>query len=279
MLSAVLLMGVDFAHLWKVRGKVYVVRAGSVQEARKGMPLKVGDVIKVGDRAYAAVKYYDGSYLKLSSGSLLKVKETSGVYLSSGRLFSRIKKKLGKKGFYVATQTAVAGVRGTRFEVSIEGEGEVKVSVYEGKVEVVDLKTMKKQLVLEGKALKLSVKEGVQELSVDPKEMKSFWKSEVRDAKKYEKELREVRKEAMEQAKGEAELEVREMREAQQEMEESIAEVRKEAESLESELEDYKEALDEATKEFQEETEGSMEGDGGSYEQDFQNQFPMPGQQ
>ncbi len=283
MIGVVMLLGVDFdsnfAHIWRARGKVYIVRDGSVSEARKGTSLKVGDVVRVGDRSFAAIKYYDGSYVKLASGTLLKIKEPAGLYLSKGRIFSRIKKKLGKKGFYVATQTIVAGVRGTKFEVNVDSEGEVKVSVYDGRVEVVDLKTMKKQLVLEGKALKLSVEEGMKELEVDTGEMKDFWKNQIREAKTYEKELRKTRKEAMENVKEESMEAVRELNE---EVKEELAEVKKEADLLESELEEYKDSLDKAMDEFQKEMknyesaypENSMNIDG-----DYQDGFPSPGGQ
>ncbi len=257
------LMAVELAKVWQARGDVYVVRAGHVIVAKKGTALKVGDVVRVGDRSFAKLKYYDGSYVRVAPGSVLKIKDEKGIYLSRGRVLSKIRKVLGKKGFYVSTQTAVAGVRGTEFEVNVKSDSEVEVVVYEGKVEVVDLRTMKKALVEKGKALKLSIKEAAKELEeIDVGEIKDDWKEIEKEAKKYEDEMGKIKKSLRDSAIDEEELKDRmeELKEAGKEIKEAgknieeikeeLAEVKKEAKELEEELSEYRDAIEDAMEEM-----------------------------
>ncbi len=248
------LMAFELARVWQAQGDVYIVRAEHVMKARKGQALKVGDIVRVGKRSLARIKYYDGSYVKIAPNTVLKIKDEKGVYLSKGRVFSKVRKILGKKGFYVSTQTAVAGVRGTEFEVKIEGDSGVEIAVYKGKVEVVNLKSMKKELLERGKALKVSLKGEMKELKIDVRELRDEWKEVEKEAKSYQKEIEKMKMELKKGSlnKEEIKSQMEEVKSAGEEIKEELAEARKEAKELEAELSEYREAIEDAMEEMRE---------------------------
>ncbi|GMT48857.1 MAG: hypothetical protein IEMM0008_0396 [bacterium] len=121
----------------KTNGKWFPVR-------RSGTVLLQHDVIKTGNKSKVELRFDDGSLLQLSSNSIMSLKEYSysskgrkaNVNLKKGSLFANVNKLRRKSSFRVSTVTAVAGVRGTQFYVSIDKKKRVRVEVYKGKVEV-----------------------------------------------------------------------------------------------------------------------------------------------
>ena len=111
---------------------------------RIGTVLLQHDRIKTGNRSKLEIKFDDGSLLQISSNTIISLKEyaysrkgrTANINLKNGSLFANVKKLRRNSSFTVSTVTAVAGVRGTQFYVSIDDKKKVKVEVYKGKVEV-----------------------------------------------------------------------------------------------------------------------------------------------
>ncbi len=128
-----------------LRGRVQRKTNGRWMPIRRaGTVLLQHDVIKTGNKSKIEIHFDNGSLLQLSSNSTLSLKQYSfsskgrktNVNLKSGSLFANVNKLRRKSSFKVSTVTAVAGVRGTQFYVSIDKKKTVKVEVYKGKVEV-----------------------------------------------------------------------------------------------------------------------------------------------
>lgn len=102
--------------------------------------LDPGDYVRTKPESLLAISYGKTKEIRLNALSKLKIeprdkKKTDTVLLSGGHLVA----KLTKKGetFQVKTPTAIAGVRGTEFDVEVAEEGgETKVHVLEGVVAV-----------------------------------------------------------------------------------------------------------------------------------------------
>jgi hypothetical protein len=130
------------AELVAVQGTVTVGQGGRApRPARVGEVLAPGTRLRTGPRGRARLVFGDGTVAKVRPGSDLRVDEEragrSGILVSVGRVWTRVVRALaGDRSFEVRTANAVAGVRGTRFEVGVGGDGSVRVLVEEGRVEV-----------------------------------------------------------------------------------------------------------------------------------------------
>ena len=141
----------------EIQGKWVTIR-------RAGIVLLQHDRIKTGNASKLEIKFDDGSLLQVSSNSIISLKEyayskkgrTANINLNNGSLFANVNKLRRNSSFTVSTVTAVAGVRGTQFYVSIDDKKKVKVEVYKGKVEVdaqnkkVDVKAGQETIVTKG---------------------------------------------------------------------------------------------------------------------------------
>lgn len=120
-------------------------------------PLQVGDAIELEDtlevdaNGNLKVTLADNSVLMLAGGSKLRLdearfqgseREAFSARLLLGSLWAKVTKALAGSDskFEVSTERAVAGVRGTIFEVDVGSgaEDEMQVAVEEGEVEVVE---------------------------------------------------------------------------------------------------------------------------------------------
>jgi ferric-dicitrate binding protein FerR (iron transport regulator) len=109
-----------------------------------GTILKESDKVKTGANSKVEIRFDDGSIMQLGSNSVMALKQysisdkgrNSNIKLNDGSMFANVKKLKRKSSFKVSTVTAVAGVRGTEFYVSIDDKKNVKVEVYKGKVDV-----------------------------------------------------------------------------------------------------------------------------------------------
>lgn len=131
------------AILARVKGVVTVAPIrGPSHPGRPGERLKLGTQVRTGDNAQAVIRLPDGSEARLRPRSDLRidpelVEGKTRFVLSFGRLWSRVVGRgAPKERFEIRTANAVAGVRGTRFEVGVGGDGSVMVSVEEGAVKV-----------------------------------------------------------------------------------------------------------------------------------------------
>jgi len=99
--------------------------------------------LKTGADGQATLRFPDGSEAKVSPKSELIVHaekdggEPAGATLFFGRVWSKVVKAVGgETAFEVRSANAVAGVRGTEFEVGVADDGSARVIVREGSVEV-----------------------------------------------------------------------------------------------------------------------------------------------
>ncbi len=134
-----------------------IMLEGSAQVNTKGetkaRPLKKGDrlfedqEIQVADRSRIEVRFPDGTVMRFSERSTVKLNDVSynkksgdkslTVALSLGKVWANVK-KLVTSGSRVEVRTtnAVAGVRGTVYRVSAEEDKSAVVKVYDGSVSV-----------------------------------------------------------------------------------------------------------------------------------------------
>lgn len=101
-----------------------------------------GSRLRTGDKAQATLRFEDGTEVKVRAKTEVLVRprpkeEASGVVLFFGRVWSKVVKSVsGETSFEVESANAVAGVRGTEFEVGVADDGSTRVIVSEGVVAV-----------------------------------------------------------------------------------------------------------------------------------------------
>ena len=122
-------------------------------ETETGIPVKRNDrlskdhAVKVGKASRMEIRFSDGTVMRLSERSHLKLSEVSynkksgskrlKVTLVLGKLWANVKKLLTPESTVeVKTANAVAGVRGTVYRVNVEEDTSAMVRVYEGSVYV-----------------------------------------------------------------------------------------------------------------------------------------------
>lgn len=143
-------VGTGTAAVTALTGKAVVVRASTMQRAKlaTGELLATGDRITTGTGARLELKLPDGSYLRFDERTTFKLVSMTGspkskarkirIAMVVGKTWARVAKLFGKKrgGFDIATQTAVAGVRGTTFRMNVKEDNSAILKVYGGEVEV-----------------------------------------------------------------------------------------------------------------------------------------------
>jgi ferric-dicitrate binding protein FerR (iron transport regulator) len=116
----------------------------SFSAARSGSDIADGSRLKTGDDGEAQLKFPDGTESTVRAKSEIIVravasgsKEPNAVILFFGRLWSHAAKASGAgESYEVRSANAVAGVRGTKFEVGVADDGSTRVIVTEGAVGV-----------------------------------------------------------------------------------------------------------------------------------------------
>jgi ferric-dicitrate binding protein FerR (iron transport regulator) len=144
-----------------VLGEVTVRHERVSEPAEIGMTVATGDTIRTGPDAAAVISLGTQADLKLRENTVLALDDLGDevkVSLKGGGLFSRVAKRL--RGRYsVATQTAVAGVRGTEFFVAygrtIDEYPDVWLCVNSGRVEVTVPQSGERVVVDEGKGINI----------------------------------------------------------------------------------------------------------------------------
>ncbi len=142
-----------------VRGQVLralQATSGGASADGPGRPVNIGDqldegeVLSVGPDSYASLRLHDGSQVHVQAGTqmaldkLRKVSESgrssTSLGLRRGRVDTQVTPQRGGSRFDVRTPLAVAGVRGTRFGVTVDADGALALSdVVEGQVAVQSL--------------------------------------------------------------------------------------------------------------------------------------------
>ena len=107
--------------------------------------LAVDDTVYIGER----VTSRDGMRIELLHGAIVQLGPDTSMTIGAhspgrrttvrlwlGRLWAKVTSGLGRDGFEVRTDNAVAGVRGTSFKVETDPSGGTNVEVFEGEVEL-----------------------------------------------------------------------------------------------------------------------------------------------
>lgn len=127
-----------------MKGKVQVCPAGGAwQAAAEGAVLVSGDQLRTGPESVAVLILWDGTTMNIADSTQIKVVDLSQgadgmirrFQVQAGRVWSNVQSSAGTKStFEVEGPQAVAAVRGTAFEVAVDGDG-TDVEVWEGQVE------------------------------------------------------------------------------------------------------------------------------------------------
>lgn len=161
-----------------VKGKVTVNK----KKVRVGTRVTKDSIVKVAKKSLAVIQFSTGALITLKSKAKLKVQKLAmnaagipqiSLKQTAGSSFSRVNK--GRAEYTMSTPTAVAGVRGTSFSVSITKDKKTKIRLLKGKVAV---KSKKKS----AKTKEVVLKTG-QKITVESKGLKR-----VKRLKKTEKE-------------------------------------------------------------------------------------------
>lgn len=125
-------------------GDVVIVRSGQELKAEIGKSLLLNDIIRTPAGAEANIFFPGKGVCKIKGGSVVQLKsvirtESSDeikLKLNRGKIISALAKLKKGAAFEVETPTAVAGVRGTTFMVSVEPGKQIKISVLAGRVDL-----------------------------------------------------------------------------------------------------------------------------------------------
>lgn len=126
-----------------VSGSVKIGRSGKFVNAKLKTPAMKGDTVVAGKRSTAKILFPDDSMLTVRPDTSVEISE----YLFDAKksraeslfrlLAGKVRAVVGRASFSIKTQTAVAGARGTVFEVSYSEQTRLTmVSVIEGIVEL-----------------------------------------------------------------------------------------------------------------------------------------------
>jgi len=121
----------NVGHVQKTQGKVYVIHKDDsvAYRLKDNYPLFSGDTLITSKRARTNAVMKDKSVFALAAGSKMVIDKsvydpekdtrTSIMGVLFGRVRFIVKKLTGRSSFTVKTQTAVCGVRGTDFAISV----------------------------------------------------------------------------------------------------------------------------------------------------------------
>lgn len=131
----------------KGEATIGVNQKGPWQRLRSGMAVTAGSFIKTGKDSMVELTMPDNSIIRLASDTLFKVSQALfpkdklrrfSSKLFMGKIWAKITGVFGERRgtFNTSTHTAVAGVRGTTYNLKARADKSTEISVYEGKVGV-----------------------------------------------------------------------------------------------------------------------------------------------
>lgn len=141
---------VKSAYVETVNGQAFIQKEGSeswTQVVSKS-EIKEKTTIITMEKTNIKIRMADGSFVNLGAKTKAYFEKMrgepdkeslseTGIKLFWGKIYSNVKKKLESGGKYeVKTGSVVAGVRGTKYMVSVEKSGDNEIIVYEGIVAV-----------------------------------------------------------------------------------------------------------------------------------------------
>ena len=122
-----------------VIGDAVIQRGNKEFKARPGYKLKNGDTITLKDKAIVDIKFNDQYAIRLKDKAKFTLDEFNiekiNNTLSRGSFFAKFSKILKNSSTSVSTPTAVAGVRGTAFAISVNDDQSSEIKVLNGIVE------------------------------------------------------------------------------------------------------------------------------------------------
>ena len=141
--------GVEKIRVTWQKGEVSIglTKKGPWQTLRSGMPVTAGSFIKTGKESMVELTLPDNSIIRLAPDTLFKLNQAFFPEDKLRRFFSKLligkmwakvtSAFRGRRGtFNTSTYTAVAGVRGTTYNLKAGADKSTEISVYEGKVGV-----------------------------------------------------------------------------------------------------------------------------------------------
>jgi hypothetical protein len=162
----------DSAKFTYVKGDVLV----SGKPATLGQTVSKDATIEVKNNSMAVLQFSSAASITLKANSVLSIanlsKNDAGkpvieLSQSSGSSFSKIAK--GQSDFSIKTPTAVAGVRGTSFELEVGNGKTTKIKLLEGKVAVAKVEADDTPEEVKAELEKATVVEAGQKVEVDNK--------------------------------------------------------------------------------------------------------------
>ena len=131
----------------KGESSIGLTQKGPWQTLKSGMPVTAGSFIKTGKDSMIELTMPDNSIIRLASDTLFEVNQALFPEDKLRRFFSKLligkmwakvtSTFRGRRGtFNTSTYTAVAGVRGTTYNMKAKADKSTEISVYEGKVGV-----------------------------------------------------------------------------------------------------------------------------------------------
>ncbi len=131
----------------KGEASIGLSQKGPWQTLNSGMSVTAGSFIKTGKGSMVELTLPDNSIIRLASDTLFKVNQALFPEYKLRRFFSKLligkiwakvtSTFRGRRGtFNTSTYTAVAGVRGTTYNLKAGADKSTEISVYEGKVGV-----------------------------------------------------------------------------------------------------------------------------------------------
>ncbi|MBI5875135.1 MAG: FecR domain-containing protein [Deltaproteobacteria bacterium] len=152
--------GSDVGRIVALKGKVTITRGASIKEAALEDVVFVKDTISTQSGTKLKILLHDDTLFTISENSTFVIKEymlttkANKVKSFFGLLSGGVRALVGRSNFAIQTPTAVAGVKGTYFNVWLDTEGGVlvtNVAVHTGEVEVSNINDKVKGTVLAGK--------------------------------------------------------------------------------------------------------------------------------
>ncbi|MEY4701153.1 MAG: hypothetical protein RL326_1340, partial [Pseudomonadota bacterium] len=118
--------------VFSLQGTASVIRGGSSTPLSEGMQLNSGDELVVGEPGRVAVELLDGSYVRLASGSRMKLpgkEKPLGLFQGALHFLSH-----SEQHPTVETQQVTAAIRGTEFQIVTDSQ-ETTISMFSGSVD------------------------------------------------------------------------------------------------------------------------------------------------
>lgn len=120
--------------------------SGPIVTSKTGAVVELGDTIKTDPKGRAAIQLPDGTLTRLAGDTEIKLTSAHfaktgslqdvSILQKAGRTFTNVQHLVSGASFKVAGQSAVASVRGTKFEVLVNADGTMVVKLFNGQLDL-----------------------------------------------------------------------------------------------------------------------------------------------